>query len=172
LYFITATILGWQQIFSEPACARIVLDSLDWHRRQGRWSLYAYALMPSHLHAIIKPEGTQTISSVLQSFGSFTAHAMLAYLSSQERRDLLTAFAQRQDKDTGKEHQIWRPIEAKNTYSVAFLREKLEYTHNNPVAKHWHLVSDRADYLYSSACYYDRGGMPVVEVDDARAWLA
>jgi hypothetical protein len=32
LYFVTATVLGWQQIFAEPACAQIVLDSLDWHR--------------------------------------------------------------------------------------------------------------------------------------------
>ena len=58
LYFITVTILGWQQIFIEPPCARIVLDSLDWHRRHGRWSLYAYVLMPNHLHAIVKPEGS------------------------------------------------------------------------------------------------------------------
>jgi putative transposase len=171
LYFITATILGWQQIFVEPACARIVLDSLDWHRRHARWSLYAYVLMPNHCHAIVKPEGTRTISGVLQSFGSFTAHAILAHLRSEERNDLLTFFAQRQDKDTSKQHQVWQPILPKNVYSVAFLREKLEYTHNNPIAKHWHLVEDRADYAYSSACFYDKGVMPIVEVDDVREWL-
>jgi REP element-mobilizing transposase RayT len=55
----------------------VVLNSLNWHRQQGRWRLYAWVLMPHHLHAIVKPPGDQTISSVLQSFGSFTAHATL-----------------------------------------------------------------------------------------------
>ena len=171
LYFVTATILGWKQVFAKPACAHIVLDSLDWHRRHGRWSLYAYVLMPSHLHAIVKPEGTQTRSSVLQSFGSYTAHAMLARWTTEGCHDMLTLFAQRQDEDAGKQHQIWQPIQAKNIYSTAFLREKIEYVHDNPVAKRWHLVENRADWPYSSASFYDKGVMPAVEVDDVREWL-
>jgi hypothetical protein len=71
---------------------------------------------------------------VLQSFGSFTAHAILARLRSEDRCDLLAFFAQRQDRDSSKKHQIWRPIQAKNVHSLAFLREKLEYVHNNLVA--------------------------------------
>ena len=172
LYFITATILGWRRIFTEPTYARIILDSLDWHRRHNRWSLYAYVLMPNHLHAIVKPEGAQTISTTLQSFGSFTAHAILKQLRTEERRELLAFFVRRQDKDASKQHQVWQQIQAKNIYSLPFLREKLEYTHNNPIAKHWHLVQDRADYAYSSACFYDRGTVPVVEIDDIREWLA
>jgi REP element-mobilizing transposase RayT len=171
LYFLTATILGWRQVFVKPAYARIVLDSLDWHRRQGRWSLYAYVLMPNHLHALVKPEETRTVSDVLQSFGSFTAHAILVRLKSESHDNLLAFFAQRREKDARKEHQIWQPIQAKNVYSAAFLREKLDYMHNNPVAKQWHLVEDRADYAYSSACFYDRGEAPAVEVDDVRGWL-
>jgi putative transposase len=164
--------LGWKQLFIQPAYAHIVLDSLDWHRRNSRWALYAYVLMPNHLHAIIKPQQDQTISGVLQSFGSFTAHAILARLKSEGRSSLLAFFAQRQDQDASKKHQIWQPIQAKNVYSVAFLREKLEYIHTNPVAKHWHLVEDRADYPYSSACFYDRGLVPIVEVDDVRIWFS
>jgi putative transposase len=171
LYFITATILGWKRIFLQPTYAPIVLDSLDWHRRNDRWMLYSYVLMPSHLHAIVKPQGDQSISGVLQSFGSFTAHAILDRLRSEGRSDWLASFARRQEQDAGKRHQIWQPIQAKNVYSIAFLREKVEYIHNNPVAKEWRLVEDRADYAYSSACFYDRGLVPVVEVDDVREWF-
>jgi REP element-mobilizing transposase RayT len=171
LYFITATVLGWKQLFIWPAYTRIVLDSLDWHRKHGRWALYAYVLMPNHLHAIIKPLGDRSISSVLQSFGSFTAHAILDHLKDEARQDLLTFFAQRQDQDASKKHQIWQPIQAKNIYSIAFLCEKLEYMHNNPVAKGWHLAKERADYAYSSACFYDKGQVPIVEVDDVRGWF-
>jgi putative transposase len=171
LYFITATVLSWKQIFVESAYARLILDSVDWHRRNGRWALYAYVLMPNHLHAIIKPLDNHSISSVLQSFGSFTAHAILARLKSERRHDLLAFFARRQDRDAGKKHQIWQPIQAKNIHSVAFLHEKLEYVHNNPIAKQWRLAEDRADYVYSSACFYDKGLVPIVEVDDIREWL-
>lgn len=122
LYFVTATVLGWKLLFNEPAYAHIVLNSLDWHRKHARWALYAYVLMPSHLHAIVKPLGEQSISGVLQSFGSFTAHEILKQLRAEARQDLLTFFAQRQDQDTSKQHQIWQPIQAKNIYSVAFAK--------------------------------------------------
>ena len=99
LYFITATVLGWKQLFARLAYAQFVLDSLAWHRQHGRWALYAWVLMPNHLHAIIKPLGDQTISSVLQSFGSFTAHALLEHLKREQQTELLAFFAERQDKD-------------------------------------------------------------------------
>jgi REP element-mobilizing transposase RayT len=172
LYFITATVLGWRKLFAQPAYANTVLSSLDWHRKQGRWALYAFVLMPDHLHAIIKPADQRTISDVLQSFGSFTAHSILAQLRSDGRDRLLAFFAQREDRDDRKKHQIWRPIQAKNIHSRAFLHEKLEYIHNNPIAKQWRLTDERAGYPYSSACFYDEGVTPVVEVDDVREWLA
>ena len=93
------------------------------------------------------------------------------WVSDEQRHDLLADFARRWDKDASKQHQVWLPIQAKNVYSVEFLREKVEYTHNNPVAKRWCLVADRADYAYSSACFYDRGLAPAVEVDDVREWF-
>jgi REP element-mobilizing transposase RayT len=171
LYFVTATILGWKPLFAEPAYAQIVLDSLDWHRAHDRWQLFVYVLMPSHVHAVLKPLGDRSISEVLQSFGSFTAHAILRRLREDQRHDLLAFFARRQDGDATKKHQVWRPLQAKNVYSQAFLREKVEYVHNNPVAKAWRLAQDRADYLYSSACFYDRDEAPLVAVDDVREWL-
>ena len=166
LYFVTATILGWKHLFHQSPYACIVLDSFDWHRRNGRWSLYAYVLMPNHLHAILRPAADKTISQVLQSFGSFTAHAILQQLQEDQCQTLLAFFAQRQDHDPHKYHQIWQPIQAKNIWSETFLRQKLEYIHNNPVVERWGLVESRGDYAYSSACFYDRGEVPGVEVDN------
>jgi putative transposase len=170
LYFITATVMGWKPLFAQPDYAAIVLGSLDWHRRAGRWELFAYVVMPTHVHAIIKPGESLTISDLLRSFGSFTAHAILRQLKG-EQHHLLSFFAQRQDRDRSKEYQIWQPIQAKNIETEAFLREKLEYLHNNPVAKHWRLAATPADYAYSSACYYEREATPPVEVDNVREWL-
>ena len=65
LYFVTATVLGWKRLFIEPAYAEIVLQSLDWHRRQDHWSLFVFVAMPNHAHFIIRPLGEHTISTVL-----------------------------------------------------------------------------------------------------------
>jgi hypothetical protein len=43
---------------------------------------------------------------------------------------------------------------------------KMEYIHQNPVAKDWRLVEDRAEYIYSSAGYYDCGRKPIIEITD------
>jgi putative transposase len=171
LFFITGSLVGWLTLFNRPALAMIVLNSLDWHRRQKRCNLYAYVIMPTHFHAMIKPASDQTITTNLQSLGSFTAHAILKELRSQHLTAELNYFAQHRQADRTERHQVWQPIQAKNVYSVDFLREKVEYIHNNPIAKRWALVEHRADYRYSSACFYDRNEQPLIEVDDAREWL-
>lgn len=172
LYFITGSLVGWRPLFARPEFAALVLDSLAWHREHQRWMLIAYVIMPTHLHLIIKPSAEQTITTNLQSFGSFTAHAILKLLRASQLHTELQYFATHRQADVTEKHQVWQTLQAKNIYSMVFLREKLEYIHNNPIAKRWALVDNRADYRYSSACFYDRAEPPVVDVDDARAWLA
>jgi|SRR3990170_274275 len=169
LYFVTATVCGSKHIFSEEPYAEIVLNSLSWLQDHNRMNLYAYVLMPSHLHTILKPIGL-TIGQLLQNFGSFTAHDILKRLRHENQTDLLQFFHQHR-RNVHQQHSIWQDIQAKNIYSREFLRQKLEYIHNNPIAKDWQLVKGRADYRYSSACYYDHGVIPIIPVDDVRDWL-
>lgn len=169
LYFITAALCGWKQLFTERVYANIVLNSLAWLRHEDRMVLYAFVIMPSHLHAIVKPKD-RTIGELLQNFESFTAHAILKKLR-QENKVNLIQFFHEQRRDARHQHSIWQDIQAKNVYSQDFLRQKLEYIHNNPVDKDWQLVQDRADYRFSSACFYDCGTDPVIEIDDVRVWL-
>jgi len=125
--------------------------------------------MPSHIHTILKPEGG-TSGEIAQRFGSFTAHEILKQLQAQNQKELLDLFCQKK-RDQRHEHSIWQDIQAKNIYSMNFLRQKMEYIHQNPIAKDWKLVEDRADYLYSSAAYYDYGRKPVIEITDINVWL-
>jgi putative transposase len=148
---------------------KIVLNSLAWMQQQKRILLFAFVIMPSHLHAIFKPE-SKTIGEIVQQFGSFTAHEILNQLRENHQQDLLELF-QLKKRDQRHEHSIWQDIQAKNIYSMDFLQQKLEYIHQNPVAKKWKLVKDRADYFYSSARYYDYGRKPIIEITDINEWL-
>ena len=131
--------------------------------------LFAFVLMPSHLHSIIKPR-ERSIGKLLDEFGSFTAHAILHKLRQENERELLEFFSS-QRRDKRHKHSIWQDIQAKNVFSIKFLNQKIEYIHNNPVDKDWKLVEDRAAYRYSSACFYDRNITPIIEVDDIRNYL-
>ena len=153
----------------EPTYSRIILDSLAWLQKEKRILLFAFVVMPSHLHLILKPEQKE-IAGTLQDFGSFTAHALLRQLRAEKREDLLQFF-HTQRRDARHQHSIWQDIQAKNIYSPTFLSEKLEYLHSNPVSKDWRLVKDRAHYRYSSACFYDRGDTPIIPITDINEWL-
>jgi REP element-mobilizing transposase RayT len=169
LYFVTSTLVEWQPLFAHAHYASIVLDSLEWHREKQRMSLFAFTIMPTHLHWVGKPTPPCSISDILESFASYTAHEILKTMRRESREDWLAVFATY--AEPGKNHRIWQETEAKNVYSIEFLREKVEYTHNNAVNKGWNLVADRADYRYSSACFYDRGQEPIISIDDIGPWL-
>jgi len=171
LYFITASLLDWRPLFARREFALIVLNSLDWHRCQEKFALYSYVVMPTHFHAIIKPAESQTISSNLQTLGSFTAHTIVKQLQVGNLSEELDYFAKHRQPDRTEKHQIWQPMQAKNIFTPEFLLEKLDYIHNNPVAKKWQLAPDRVAYEYSSARFYDLGQPPIVPVDDVRTWL-
>lgn len=169
LYFITASIIDWKHLFITPEYANIPLNSLAWLQQQKRILLFAFVIMPSHLHAIMKPT-TASIGEILQQFGSFTAHEILERLRDDNRKDWVNVFHQKK-RDERHEHSIWQDIQAKNVYSPDFLWQKMEYIHQNPIAKDWQLVGNRADYWYSSAGYYDHGRKPIIEITEINEWL-
>lgn len=169
LYFVTASISGWRHLLAEPNYIRIVLDSLVWLQNEKKILLFAFVIMPSHLHMILKPEN-KTIGDIVQDFGSYTAHAILHELRKDKREDLLRFFHE-QRRDTRHEHSIWQDIQAKNIYSSKFLFQKMDYIHSNPVSKDWELIDDRAEYKYSSACFYDNKITPMIPITDINEWL-
>ena len=169
LYFITASIVEWKPLFITPEYTNIPLNSLAWMQEQKRILLFSFVIMPTHLHAIIKPESAP-IGDTIQQFGSFTAHEIIKKLEANKQKDLLEIFHQNK-RDPRHEHSIWQDIQAKNIYSMDFLWQKMEYVHQNPIAKDWKLAKDRADYVYSSAGYYDYGRKPVIPITDINEWL-
>lgn len=119
LYFITATIVDWKNLFITPTYTNIPLNSLAWMQQQKRILLFAFVIMPSHLHAIIKPL-SDSIGDIVQQFGSFTAHEILKQLRIDGQKDLLNLF-QEKKRDERHDHSIWQDIQAKNIYSMDFL---------------------------------------------------
>jgi putative transposase len=170
LYFVTASVVEWIPLFKYPKYNEIILSSLSWMQKEERLLLFAFVIMPTHVHFLIKPEN-QTIGETVQQFGSFTAHEILKKIRKDSKTDWLQTFEQ-EKRDPRHKHSIWQDIQAKNIFSMEVLKQKLEYIHQNPIAKNWNLVNDRANYVYSSAGYYDYGRKPIIEITDINEWLA
>ena len=72
----------------------------------------------------------------------------------------------------GTTYSVWESeYQAKNVYSPDFLRQKLEYIHENPVQSQWQLVKSPEEYVWSSARYYLAGARCLIPVSDANDLL-
>lgn len=168
LYFITGTLVRWMNLFQKNEFTQIILDAFTWNRDQHQFLLFAYVIMPTHIHAIIKPLN-QNISRTLQSFASYTAHSIVKKLKENHQNDILEIMKQ-EKRDLRSKYSVWQPFHSENIFSDKFLNQKLEYIHSNPVQKDETILS-RTEYQYSSASFYDFGEKGLIEVDDIRVHL-
>lgn len=166
LYFVTSKISGGKKIFLDPECTWIILNSWKFLRKKGRIKLYSFTIMPNHVHFIMKPGKKWTALQICFDFEKFTAHEILGKLRKKKEEGLIKYFENKAKDTKDRKHKIWQDIQAKNIESEEFLIQKIEYIHSNANRKGWNLVKDRADYQYSSACYYDKGIEPIIEIDD------
>ena len=79
-YFATfdGTVQGWLDagygscVLRDDACRQIVEDAL-WHFAGERYHLYAYVVMPNHVHVLFQPAEGRMISDIVASWKKFTA---------------------------------------------------------------------------------------------------
>ncbi len=117
LYFTSSVISGHKSIFLTENFASIVLNSLTWLRRQGYWKLYAFCVMPNHLHLVVRVMKSISVEKLLFKFHSFTAHEIAEALKRNNKVKLLEFFSSAAlEKKSDRKYLIWesslvRPIE-------------------------------------------------------------
>ncbi len=162
-HFMTNTVVAWLPVFSSPKYADIVFDSWRYLQRERQIDLLGYVVMENHLHWVaVGPQ----LSRRVGEFKSFTATSIIKALRSAGRRlrlQELQYYKLRHKVD--QHHQLWlEGSHPQQLDSVAVLRQKLEYIHNNPVRRGY--VDDPLHWRYSSArCYAGGTGMVPVATD-------
>lgn len=153
IYFWTATINQWKHLLAEDSYKKVILQSLTYLSATGKISVYAFIIMPNHIHLIWKLNEMNGKESPHASFLKYTAHNFKQMLIADENLELENYSV----KATNKRYEFWqRDSLAIPLFSKPVALQKLDYLHNNPLAAHWNLVSDPCDYKYSSACYYEK----------------
>ena len=179
-YSLTVTTMGWKHIFIKQKYLDYIIDSFRFHQDKKAVHTVGYCIMPSHLHWIIKlNDSCKDISLILGPFKSFIAHEILNGLKVEDNSEhftlqpifsknqnlviekpasLIAYFEQLARNDSDQDHRFWqRGSDIKLIETYHFLRQKLEYIHQNPIRDNWNIVMNASEYPYSSARYYEIG---------------
>ncbi len=152
-YFITFTVVKWLDVFVRLEYSDILVNSIQFCQQQKGLEIYAYCIMPSHVHMIAST--SYKLGAILRDLKKYTSKAIVTAIENNPReskRELfLTCF--RNEAMYSRRHKnfcFWRetnhPVEL---YSDKFYAQKETYIHKNPVALG--LVARPEHYRLSSA---------------------
>ena len=65
-FFTTAVTAHRRRIFQVDANANLLIQLLQEHRNQSRFSLHAYVVLPDHIHLLLTPASDVTIEKAMQ----------------------------------------------------------------------------------------------------------
>ncbi|MFV8370358.1 REP-associated tyrosine transposase [Flavobacterium sp. LB2R40] len=156
-FFITITTVGWVDIFTRPNQKFIITDSLKHCQTHKGLGIYAYCLMSSHLHLFCKATNDFILSDIIRDFKKFTSKKIIQIIKEEpeSRREWLLDYFKKSCEHLKKEqhYKVWQDgYHAEHIFSNLFIKEKVEYIHNNPVKDK--IVSVPEDYYFSSARNY------------------
>ena len=163
LYFVTFAVVAWIDVFTRAEYKDTLLDTVRYCQQHKGLELYAYCIMPNHVHMIIGSH-KQPLVDIMRDLKGFSAKQLLKQIQAhpQESRKewMLNLMRQAGAKNSNNTHfQFWmqhnKPIELDTN---AIMDQKLDYIHNNPVVAGF--VDQPDAWLYSSAKdYYGQKGL-------------
>ncbi|OFX60811.1 MAG: transposase [Bacteroidetes bacterium GWA2_30_7] len=166
-YFLTMTVIDWVDIFTRPIYKQIIVNSLEYCQLHKGLIINAWCLMTNHLHLVAKASEGFHLSDILRDFKKFTSKEIVLQVDNEfesRRNWLLNRFeyAGKNDKKI-KDFKFWQEgNEPKEIHTVEFLKQKVDYIHNNPVKAE--IVASPEFYKYSSAIDY-AGGIGLLKLE-------
>ena len=149
--FFTATIIKWKHLLANDEFKNIIIDSLRFLKNEGSIVVYAFVIMPNHIHLIWQIQEGFKRENIQMRFLKFTSQQIkfkLLDTSNTYLEEFMVGLSDRK-------YQFWQ----RNSLSIDLwtdyvFMQKLEYIHNNPVREKWILAEYPENYNYSSANFY------------------
>src|SRR5262245_6602910 len=150
--FITIVAKDRLAVFRTDAIKTITCKAIDESRRSHGFLLFAYVIMPDHIHLLT--DQPDKPSNLLRYIKGTVAHRVIEYLKVKNYQLSLEKLRHEEWKRNHR-YSLWQ--QEKNVFSVfsegAFM-QKVNYIHKNPVQAG--LVERAIDYRWSSARYWQR----------------
>ena len=150
-------------LFSRPRSCQWMLDALLLGRRRGHFDLWAYVIMPEHVHVVLWPRNRTPIRTILTTLKQSTSKRALSWL-----QQYAPAFLPRlEDVQPGgtRSYRFWQRGGGydRNLRSVADIYQKIRYVHANPVRRG--LVATAEAWTWSSCRAWETGGDEPIPLD-------
>jgi REP element-mobilizing transposase RayT len=167
--YLTCVATHRLRVFRTETIKSITCKALDEARNSGGFAIYAYVIMPDHLHAItdspIKP------SKILQYINGIISRRVIDHLKEHGHNASLRKL-RRESGVRGHKYSLWEHHNnALSIFSEDMFMQKLNYIHQNPVRAG--LVERAEDYRWSSARIWKRCPLldePLMVDIDRIAW--
>ena len=161
LYFMTCTMVDWIDLFTRAAYKLEIIRSLKYCQQHKGLQLYAWCLMPSHLHLIAAAAEGLKLGPIMRDFKKFTAQNILKLINeeNESRRDWMLQRFYYTGKFLSKitHYKFWQDgYHAIKLTSNDLMQQKLDYLHRNPVTDL--TVAEPEHYVFSSASNYAGNG--------------
>jgi len=172
LYFVTTTAVQRAYIFRRDVIKRILVDGLYHLRVVDRTELYAFVIMPNHVHFIVRCREDDPLKDVVRDFKANMARLVVRQYQAERNSRALGFLASAVTRPDKQRFKVWEDgYNAKDVFSPGFLLQKMEYIHHNPLQPHWQLAECAEDYVWSSARFYLLDEPALIPLSDARELL-
>ncbi|MBN9501357.1 MAG: transposase [Armatimonadetes bacterium] len=146
--FVTTTVLDFVPVFSQPNIADAMVDSLFTTCKREECLLYAYVVMPEHVHAVIQLRPDLHVVQLMNRLKSLSARQIRPILSPKSA-ELFS-----QQTGLGRRTFWQRSFRSFSADTQQLFSQKVNYTHWNPVKRG--LSDSPQDYEWSSALLWER----------------
>lgn len=150
-------------LFEDDATKDIFVKCLDEARAKQGFKIWAYVVMPEHVHLLLHPgDFFCKVSEMLSSVKSESAKQGFARL--QEIKSPLLERVRVKRKDATSRRRFWQAGGGfdRNMFSPKIIRASIDYLHMNPVRRG--LCESTVDWRWSSARWYE-GLDALIEID-------
>jgi REP element-mobilizing transposase RayT len=154
VYFITTTVMNFDNIFIPGRNYNLILtDSLNHQLIEHKSQLFAYVIMPSHLHLVLYMPKGQSIIDFMRDFKRHTSLEIRKLAEKERRYYLLERLRSNAEFSKNQTHKVWMDrFDDLIITTERMMGIKVNYIHFNPVKAG--LVEKPEDWEFSSARNY------------------
>jgi REP-associated tyrosine transposase len=168
-YYLTSVTKDRLPVFGLDVLKALACKALAEARTSGRFLIFAYVIMPDHIHLIT--DGENKAAKVLQFVNGIVSRRVIDFLKANGYESSLKKL-QHQEYRRGHKYSLWgHHPNIRLLTSENMLMERVHYTHQNPVRA---ALAQRAeDYRYSSVRIWNKspvGDEPLAIDFDKLRW--
>jgi putative transposase len=146
-YYLTSVAKGRLPVFRTSAIAKIACDAIAEARSTGKFLIFAYVIMPDHIHLVT--DSSKQSRDIHRLVNGITSRRIIDHLKSGGHVESLEKLREERRSD-GSMYSLWsHHPDTRLLWSEQMVWQRIQYTHLNPVRAG--LVHQPNEWRWSSA---------------------